>query len=93
MNTLVTKCRHPGIVILIWSLPLLQLLKRIDCDVDMTCFTRMVSNDILLLLLLLLLKVFIWFWGSRDGIVVRALESPPTNVAWVRFPDTASYVG
>ena len=46
MNTLVTKCRHPGIVILIWSLPLLQLLKRIDCDADMTCFTRMVSGDI-----------------------------------------------
>jgi len=45
-NTLVTKCRHPGIVILIWSLPFLQLLKRIDCDADMTCFTRM--NSILL---------------------------------------------
>ena len=42
MNTLVTKCRHPGIVVLIWSLPFLQLLKRVDCDTDLTCFTRMV---------------------------------------------------
>ena len=29
--------------------------------------------------------------GSRDGIVVE--HSPPTNVAQVRFPDSASYVG
>ena len=27
-------------------------------------------------------------WGSRDGTVV-----PPTNVARVRFPDSASCVG
>ena len=34
--------------------------------------------------------------GSRDGAVVRAQwweRSPPTNVARVRFPDPASYVG
>ena len=29
--------------------------------------------------------------GSRDGVVVE--HSPPTNVAQVRFPDSASYVG
>ena len=29
--------------------------------------------------------------GSTDGIVVE--HSPPTNVARVRFPDSASYVG
>ena len=28
---------------------------------------------------------------SRDGAVVE--HSPPTNVARVRFPDSASYVG
>ena len=43
MGIVVTKCRHPGIVILIWSLPALELLKRIDCEADMTCFNRMVS--------------------------------------------------
>ena len=46
-NTLVTKCRYPKIVIHIWSLPLLQLMKRIDCDADMTCFTRMVWSETL----------------------------------------------
>ena len=30
--------------------------------------------------------------GSRVGAVARA-GSPPTNVARVRFPDSASYVG
>ncbi|XP_074609001.1 uncharacterized protein LOC141863385 isoform X2 [Acropora palmata] len=46
MGIVVTKCRHPGIVILIWSLPALELLKRIDCEADMTCFNRM--NNLLL---------------------------------------------
>ncbi|KAK2550611.1 hypothetical protein P5673_028662 [Acropora cervicornis] len=44
MGIVVTKCRHPGIVILIWSLPALELLKRIDCEADMTCFNRMASR-------------------------------------------------
>ena len=31
--------------------------------------------------------------GSRDGAVVRALHSPPTNESRFRFPDPASYAG
>lgn len=46
-NTLVTKCRYPKIAIHIWSLPLLQLMRKIDCDADMTCFTRMVWSETL----------------------------------------------
>lgn len=46
-DTLVTKCRYPKIVIHIWSLPLLQLMRKIDCDADMTCFTRMVWSETL----------------------------------------------
>lgn len=30
--------------------------------------------------------------GSRDSAVVRAL-GPLTNVAWVKFPDSVTYVG
>ena len=33
-----------------------------------------------------------WWWGARDGAVVRALASP-TNVAWVHIPASTPYVG
>ena len=31
------------------------------------------------------------YWGA--GVAQRLERSPPTNVAWVRFVDPASYVG
>ena len=33
-----------------------------------------------------------WWWGTRDGAVVRALASP-TNVAWVHIPVSTPNVG
>ena len=33
-----------------------------------------------------------WWWGTRDGSVVRALASP-TNVAWVHIPASMPNVG
>ena len=33
-----------------------------------------------------------WWWGARDGAVVRTLASP-TNVAWVHIPASTPNVG